>query len=144
LLRQRTDRPNISNGRQSQVCAQHAVAVSLIRARAGLAEFSDEAVADPELRALGSRVVFRDDAGMSVDAVKVRIDFGDGSTLRRDVSTPRGSLARPLQDHEIEQKLRELNRYGGAGIDADRLIEAVWSLETAGDASLPMRLAARA
>jgi 2-methylcitrate dehydratase PrpD len=144
LLRQRTDRPNISNGRQSQVCAQHAVAASLIRGHAGLAEFSDEAVADPELRTLGSCVVFRDDAGMSVDAVKVRIDFSDGRTLRREVSTPRGSLARPLQDHEIEQKLRELNRYGGADIDADRLIEAVWSLESAADASLPMRLAARA
>ncbi|MFC4273875.1 MmgE/PrpD family protein [Achromobacter aloeverae] len=144
LLRQRTDRPSISSGRQSQVCAQHAVAVSLVRGRAGLAEFSDEAVADPDLRALGSRVVFQDDAAMSVDAVQVRIDFPDGQVLRREISTPRGSLARPLEDHEIEQKLRELNRYGGAGIDADRLIEAVWSLERAPDASLPMRMAARA
>ncbi len=142
LLRQRTDRPTISNGRQSQVCAQHAVAVSLVRGRAGLAEFSDEAVADKDLRALGARVVFQDDAAMSVDAVKVRIDLADGRSLRREITAPRGSLARPLQDHEIEQKLRELNHYGGAHIDADRLIDAVWSLESAADASLPMRLAA--
>lgn len=142
LLRQRTDRPNISTGRQSQVCAQHAVAVSLRRGRAGLAEFSDEAVADADLRTLGARVVFRDDDAMSVDVVEVRIDLRDGSTLRRAITAPRGSLARPLQDHEIEDKLRELNRHGGADIDADRLIDAVWALESVADASLPMRLAA--
>ncbi|WP_454688583.1 MmgE/PrpD family protein [Achromobacter aloeverae] len=143
LLRQRTDRPAISNGRQSQVCAQHAVAVSLVRGRAGLAEFSDEAAADPTLRALGSRVVFRDDAGMSVDAVKVHVVFADGKTLQRDISAPRGSLARPLEDREIEQKLRQLNHDGGVNVDADRLIDAVWSLEHAADGSLPMRLATR-
>ncbi|ALM84566.1 MmgE/PrpD family protein [Bordetella sp. N] len=142
LLRQRTDRPGITSGRQSQVCAQHAVAVALVRGRAGLAEFSDKAVADPQLRTLGTRVVFRDDPAMSVDAVEVSVEFADGKRLHRAISAPRGSLARPLEDHDIETKLRELNRYGGADIDADRLIDAVWSLDKATDASLPMRLAA--
>lgn len=142
LLRQRTDRPGITSGRLSQVCAQHAVAVSLVRGRASLAEFSDEAVADPMLRELGARLVFKDDPTLSVDAVKVHIDFTDGTRLQREVTEPRGSLARPLRDEEIEQKLRELARYGQVDIDADRLIDAVWSLETASDAALPMRLAA--
>ncbi|OZI70896.1 MmgE/PrpD family protein [Bordetella genomosp. 12] len=142
LLRQRTDRPGVTSGRLSQVSAQHAVAVSLVRGRAGLPEFSDEAVADPALRELGTRLVFQDDAAMSVDAVKLRIDFADGSTLRREIDAPRGSLMRPLEDQEIEQKLRDLARYGQADIDVDRLIDAVWSLESAPDAALPMRLAA--
>lgn len=142
LLRQRTDRPGITTGRQSQVCAQHAVAVALVRGRAGLAEFSDEAVADPILRTLGERLLFTDDAAMSVDAVKVRVEFNDGTTLQREVTAPRGSLARPLEDDAIEQKLRDLVRYAGVAVDVERLIDSVWSLETAGDAALPMRLAA--
>lgn len=142
LLKQRTDRPGVATGRQSQVSAQHAVAVALVRGRAGLPEFSDEAVADPGLRALGQRLGFQDDASMSVDAVKVRIAFQDGTLLEREVQAARGSRARPLQDGEIEEKLRELCRHGGARVDADRLIEAVWTLDEAGDAAAVMRLAA--
>ncbi|MFA5489687.1 MAG: MmgE/PrpD family protein [Candidimonas sp.] len=142
LLRQRTDRPNITSGRLSQVCAQHAVAVALVRGRAGLREFSDEAVADPLLKHLGSLLEFKDDPALSVDAVKVIVELADGTALCREVTEPRGSLARPLTDAELEHKLRDLAGYGQADVDVDRLIEAVWSLETAKDAALPMRLAA--
>lgn len=103
LLKQRTDRPGVATGRQSQVSAQHAVAVALVRGRAGLPEFSDEAVADAGLRALGLRLGFRDDASMSVDAVKVRIAFQDGTLLEREVQAAHGSRERPLQDDEIEK-----------------------------------------
>ncbi len=44
LLRQRTDRPAVLTGRESQVSAQHAVAIALSTGRAGLEEFSDAAV----------------------------------------------------------------------------------------------------
>ena len=101
--------------------------MALIRGRAGLPEFSDEAVADPALRDLGARLVFRDAPAMSVDAIEVRIDFADGASLHRKVATPRGSLARPLEDREIEQKLRDLARHGQVEIDVDRLIDSVWS-----------------
>ncbi|MEI2417630.1 MmgE/PrpD family protein [Orrella sp. JC864] len=142
LLRQRTDRPGVTTGRQSQVCAQHAVAVALVRGRAGLPEFSDQAVADAGLRSLGARLAFRDDPALPVDAASLRIEFSDGAVLHGQVQAARGSLARPLQDGELEQKLRELNRHGGANVDADRLIEAVWSLDAAGDAGAVVRLAA--
>lgn len=79
---------------------------------------------------------------MSVDAVKVRIAFQDGTLLEREVQAAHGSRERPLQDDEIEEKLRELCRHGGARVDADRLIEAVWTLDEAGDAAAVMRLAA--
>ncbi|WP_415792108.1 MmgE/PrpD family protein [Bordetella tumulicola] len=141
LLRQRTDRPGVTTGRQSQVSAQHAVAVALVRGSAGLPEFSDEAVADPGLQALGARLTFHDDDTMSVDAVKLRIEFDDGTMLHRDVDAARGSLARPLEDRELEEKLRELHRHGGATVDVERLIEAVWSLDKAPDAGFVIRVA---
>jgi len=142
LLRQRADRPDITTGRQSQVCAQHAVAVTLLRGRAGLAEFSDDAVANDDVRALGGKLTFRDDAAMSVDAVMVRIEFGHGLVLEREIEAARGSLAKPLEDGEIEDKLRALCRYGGVNIDVERLIEAVWTLDQTKDAACVIRLAA--
>ncbi|ARP95152.1 MmgE/PrpD family protein [Bordetella genomosp. 13] len=142
LLRQRTDRPGIRTGRQSQVSAQHAVAAALVRGRAGLDEFSDEAVAEPALRALGERVRFRDDEACSVDAVQVRVELADGQVLVRDIEAAQGSRARPLSDAALEDKLRTLCRHGGSGVDAERLIAAVWELEQAPDAAQVIRLAA--
>src|SRR5690606_38076912 len=49
LLKARTDRPSIANGREAQVSAQHAVAVCLLHGTAGPADFSDAAVADPAI-----------------------------------------------------------------------------------------------
>ncbi len=142
LLRQRTDRPAISTGRESQVSAQHAVAVSLARGRAGLAEFSDAAVRNPELRALGSKVCFVDDDSLAVEAARVTLTLQGAAPLTVAVDVARGASAKPLTDQDLEEKLRVLCRDGGSGCNPARLIDAVWSLDTAEDAGAIMRLAA--
>ncbi len=144
LLRQRTDRPGVASGRQSQVSAQHAVGVSLLRGRARLEEFSDAAVQSPDVRALGSRVRFMDDAAMGVEAARVRIRFGDGSALEEVVDCARGSLGRPLTDAELDAKLRDLRAYSGARIDPAPLIDALWRMDQAPDAAAVLALASPA
>lgn len=57
-------------------------------------------------------------------------------------SMPRGSLARPLSDDDLEDKLRELCRYGGSRCAPRPLIDAVWNLEDASDVGRIMALAA--
>lgn len=141
LLRQRTDRPGVASGRQAQVSGQHAVGVALLRGRAGLAEFSDAAVQDPTIRALGARVRFEDDARMGIEAARVRIDYADGFRLEERVECARGSLGRPLTDGELEQKLRDLRHHSGAPIRTDALIDALWEMDRAPDAGIAMRLA---
>lgn len=142
LLRQRTDRPLASTGRESQVSARHAVAVVLARGRAGLAEFSDEAVHEPALRALGAKVRVKDDARCSVDAVEVSIEMVDGEVIVQRVDAARGSLARPLTDQDLEDKLRGLCRHGGSGCEPQPLIDALWRLDDVRDAGAVMSLAA--
>jgi 2-methylcitrate dehydratase PrpD len=142
LLRQRTDRPGARTGRESQVSAQHAVAACLLHGRAGLAEFSDAAVADPRARALDARLHFHDDDSYAVEAVEVRITLDDGRTLAHRVSAARGSTANPLSDADLERKLRELCAYGGTGCDPQAIIDAVWTLDTCTDAGSVMAHAA--
>lgn len=141
LLRERTDRPGVRSGRESQVSAQHGVPVALSRGRAGLEEFSDEAVADPELRELGKRVAFVDDESYAVDAAKVIVRMARGRVLERHVAHARGGSARPLSDADLETKLAELLRFSGARLDARRLCDAVWTLDGATDAGAVMALA---
>src|SRR5579863_4999562 len=62
LLSVRADRPNVSTGREAQVSVQHAVAAALIKGHAGLDQFTDVCVNDPEVLKLRSKVeVLRDE-----------------------------------------------------------------------------------
>lgn len=141
LLRQRTDRPGVANGKASQVSAQHAVAVALLRGRAGLDEFSDAAVADPALRALGSRLVFVEDATMGVEAAAVRVLLRDGRRLSHRVAAAHGSLQSPLTDDELSAKCEALARHGGSGVRAGPLLDALWQLDRLPDAAVALQLA---
>jgi len=133
LLRQRTDRPNVTTGRESQVSAQHAVAVALTRGKAGLAEFSDEAVADASLRILGRKVAFVDDASFAVEAATVKLHLRGGQRLEVAIDIARGARGKPLSDQDIENKVRTLCEYGGSGCNPEPLIDAVWSMDRAAD-----------
>jgi 2-methylcitrate dehydratase PrpD len=139
LLRQRTDRPEVRTGREAQVSAQHAVAIVFRRGRAGLDEFTDEAVAET-LRAGRPPIAFVDEPGRDIASVSLILDTRDGRELRRDIPAARGSRGRPLTDAELEAKLGSLAErvgHGGAGLLAD----AVWKLDRLPDASEVMRLA---
>jgi len=47
------------------------------------------------------------------------------------VHHPRGSEQNPLSDADIEAKLTENTRIGGSGVDAAKVIAAVWALDQA-------------
>ena len=141
LLRERTDRVHPQSGREAQVSAQHAVAVTLTRGRAGLAEFTDACALDPKLRTLRESVVFKDDPGAAVEGATVTIHLGDARKLSQRIDHARGSVSRPLSDGDLEQKLKELIDYGGSKCKAQPLIDAIWSLEDADDAGAIVRLA---
>jgi len=142
LLRERTDRPDVATGRTSQVSAQHSVAVTLSRGRAGLAEFSDDAVADVSLREIGRKAVFVDDPGYPVEAVTVAIVFRSGQRVSHRVDAAIGSLASPLDDRTLDAKLIACAQYVGASCNTQALLDSVWHFESQQDAALPMRLAA--
>lgn len=142
LLRQRTDRPDIRTGRESQVCAQHAIAVSLIRGKAGLAQFSDAEVNDPILRRLGAKVQFVDDAHYSVDSVQLRITLDNGDVLTHVVDAARGSLPNPLSDADLADKLATLQAYSGVRCDTEHLLDRLWQLEHETDAGALMQIVA--
>ena len=141
LLRERTDRSGVQSGRASQVSAQHAVAVSLMLGRAGLDEFSDACVADPALRALGGKLVFIDDARFSVESATVTLHLHGGHSVKHHVEAARGSLAAPLSDDDLAQKLHTLAAWSQSGCAPQPLLDALWALDTCTDAGALMRLA---
>lgn len=134
LLCDRADRPGVATGNMAQVSAQHAVAVALIDGRAGPAEFTDAAVARADVRELAARVEVAEAEGFAETSAAVALILSDGRRLERRVDAARGTLARPLDDGDIDAKLAEA--WGGA---APALIAAVDGLAAAKDGRALMR-----
>lgn len=133
LMALRTDRPDITSGRESQVSVQHAVAAALVTGQAGLAQFTDACVNDPRVRALRARVAVERDESVPVVAAAVTVTTADGETyaLRQDAA--RGSDANPLSDAALEDKLRTAAADWDAAYDPAPLIAAVWALDKSPD-----------
>ena len=129
LLRQRTDRPEVTSGRSAQVCAQHATAVSLIRGRAGLPEFSDEAVQDPHIRELGKRLRFVDDESYAIDMTTVSLHFDQRDAMSMHIEHARGSVHHPMSDAELEAKFHALSNSQINATQANHIIQRVWNFE---------------
>jgi 2-methylcitrate dehydratase PrpD len=129
LLRMRADRPGVTTGREATVSAQHVAAAALLRGGIGPAELTDEAVADPTIRALGARVRVTEDAAIPVEGALLLARFAEGTQREVFVPVGRGLPNRPLTDAELEAKARLLIGWGAPWCDAGRVIELAWRAE---------------
>ncbi|WP_246174435.1 MmgE/PrpD family protein [Bradyrhizobium paxllaeri] len=140
LLLARGDRP-VRNERDARVSIHHCVACSLLIGAAGVSEFARETVFRPDIAKFREKVRAELDGSMPDGAAHVSIRLASGETVAETVTSPRGSLADPLGDRDIEAKLRDGVRTGGSNWDAERIIEAVWQLDACDDIpSLMQRL----
>ena len=137
LMRERTDRPNVETGRDARVSLQHTVAAALLFGAAGLAQYEDDCVTDPAVRALRARVVFEEDPEAPVESATVTLNLTDGTEQSEHVRHGRGTPGRPMSDAELDSKVRELAAYGAPFVDAAGLIAAVRGIEGEAD---PIRL----
>jgi 2-methylcitrate dehydratase PrpD len=135
LLAARTDRPNISTGREAQVSTQHAVAAALIAGKAGIEQFTDACVNDPKVVALRGKVSVVRDEGFPTTSAAVAITTADGKTHRVSQAAARGSEANPMSDKDLEDKLRLAAAGAIPGNDIAPLIEGIWQLDESGDIS---------
>lgn len=135
LLSERTDRPDVATGREAQVSAQHAVSVCLMRADAGLDEFSDAAVQSPEIRQFRERVRVEISPDIPVGAAAVTVHLSTGERIETYIGQARGDECKPLSDKDLENKLRKLAAYGSPNLDPEPLIGEVWKLEELEDAA---------
>lgn len=92
------------------------VALGLARGRAGLEDFSPDAIADPALLALTERVSYEidpDDPYPARFTGHVRVELDDGRVFEARQDHIRGGAEAPLSRGEIEEKFAANARYGG-------------------------------
>jgi 2-methylcitrate dehydratase PrpD len=141
LLFERTDRPDVTSGRESTVSLQHTVAVAMLFGVAGLAQFTDEAVQNPAVLSLRAKISGSADDTVVVGAANVSMRLNDGRSFQSMVTEARGSLEHPLTDKQLEDKLRALAAFAAPWCDTPRLIDAIWNLDHSPNAASVMKLA---
>ena len=124
------------NGYAAKFSLPYLVAVILVKGRAGLAEFEDAAVADPEVLAVTRKVTYALDS--TIDYPRqfvgdVEITRTDGQVLRERQDRPRGGPDAPLSREELEAKFR-----GNAAALPPAAIERVIRLVDALDMGAPL------
>jgi 2-methylcitrate dehydratase PrpD len=135
LLAARTDRPDITTGREAQVSLQHAVAAALVTGQAGLAQFTDDCARAPEVIELRRKVEVIRDGAIATVAAQVELWTADGTKHVLSTSAARGSPDNPMRDGDLADKLRTIAAEWAPGHDVAPLIDAIWNLEQSDDVS---------
>jgi 2-methylcitrate dehydratase PrpD len=120
------------NGYAAKFSLPYLVAVVLVKGRAGLAEFSDDAVRDRTVLEVARRVSHELDA--TIDYPRqfvgdVQIALADGRVVRERQDRPRGGPDVPLTRVELEEKFR-----GNAGrlLAADQVERVIRAIDGLG------------
>jgi 2-methylcitrate dehydratase PrpD len=137
-----------TNELEAKFSMEFCMAILLLERRAGLAEFTDEVVNRPDVRALVERVVFEadpaaDEGGFREMTSLIEVTLHDGRTVRTRAEFGKGSPANPMRDDELIDKFLGCLEWGGVPAAVGREVAArVLALEdepSIGDVLAPLR-----
>jgi 2-methylcitrate dehydratase PrpD len=115
---------------------QYSIASLLVRGHVGVADFTDEAIADPAVLAVAAKVRYETREYATYPqafpgAATVRL--ADGTVVEADFPHQKGGPENPLTEAEVREKYRENAAQALPGDDVALLEEAVLALETCDD-----------
>ncbi len=118
---------------EAKFSLQFQMAVGVVDRRAGLAQFTDDRVRDPQVRALMERVhVYVDPEiealGYNEMRMKVAIHLRDGRVLSGRADMARGHPRKPLSREEVSEKFLECAALVMPAERARRLLDALWNV----------------
>ncbi len=124
----------------AQFNAAYSFARALADGKVGPRSYEPPAISEPSVAGLAhrTRVLIGDDIDKNaMEPVVVTVALKDGRTIRLQASTMKGSPQEPMTDEEMLAKLRDCLEFGleAPAHAADRLAEAIFTLEHAPDAA---------
>jgi 2-methylcitrate dehydratase PrpD len=122
----------------AQFSMPFAAAIAVLYGRASLNEYTDEVLAEPQMKDMMSKVICVEDDAIEADFPRkwpawVEVVTTDGRRTRADVEYPKGDPVNPLSWEELEGKFRGLTEPVISSHRQDQIISAVKSLEKIDD-----------
>jgi 2-methylcitrate dehydratase PrpD len=134
---------NITRGLQGKFSVYHGAAVGLVRGHAGLDEYTDAAVNDPDVKRVRESVKATGDPSLTEDQAHVEVELRDGRRVTWFVEQSLGNIHRPLSDRQLDDKFRRTAARALSPGAADLVLDRCWrigELEDVGalvDATVP-------
>ncbi len=120
------------SGYGAKFALPYSIAVMLVRGKAGLAEFSDEAIRDEAVLRVADKVRYEIDATIDYPrhmSGHVKIKLKDGTVLEENQPYPRGGFENPLPPEAIEEKFRSNATLAISREKAEEIVTTVRTLE---------------
>jgi 2-methylcitrate dehydratase PrpD len=120
---------NITRGLQGKFSVYHGAAVGLVRGKAGIQEYTDEAVNDPDVKRVRESTTAAGDDSITEDQAHVEVELTDGRRLSRFVEESIGNLRRPLSDRQLDDKFRDQAVLTLPRSQVDDLLGLCWQID---------------
>src|SRR5580698_383265 len=124
---------NITKGLQGKFSVYHGAAVGLVRGRAGIQEYTDAAVNDPEVRHVRERATAVGDASITEDQAHIEVELTNGEKLTRFVEKSLGNIHRPLTDSQLDDKFMDQAVLALPLEQAEKLLKQCWRIDQLAD-----------
>lgn len=143
LVLELTGKQKPQTGLEGKFSIYHSVAIALIQGAAGERQYSDQAVQDPAVLALRSKVVATVDPEIKPQQVDMTLVLNDGRQLHQYIQHAIGSVEVPMTDEQLAAKFSDLAKGILPRQQTQALMETCWQVEQLADASQIARAARR-
>jgi 2-methylcitrate dehydratase PrpD len=117
-----------TSGLQSKFSIYHSVAIAFTDGQAGIEQYSDSRVLDPEVEKLRQKIIVTVDESLNSDQAFARIDSENGSE-EVFIEHASGTVANPISDKNLEKKFIS-NTKSIIGLEKSQsLVEMIWNLD---------------
>lgn len=124
---------DITKGLQGKFSVYHGAAVGLVRGKAGIREYTDEAVNDPAIKRVRELATAVGDASITEDQAFIEVELANGEKLSRFVEQSLGNVHRPLSDGQLEEKFRDQAVLAIPSAQVEKLIDLSWRIDELAD-----------
>jgi 2-methylcitrate dehydratase PrpD len=132
---------NITRGLQGKFSVYHGAAVGLVRGKAGIREYTDEAVNDPAIKRVRERATAIGDTSLTEDQANIEVELITGETLSRFVEKSLGNVHRPMTNQQLEEKFRDQAVLSLPADQLERAIDLCWRIHELTDVNELIRSA---
>jgi 2-methylcitrate dehydratase PrpD len=120
---------NITRGLQGKFSVYHGAAIGLVRGKAGIREYTDEAVNDPAIKRVRESATAVGDASLTEDQANIEVELASGEKISRLIEKSLGNINRPLTNQQLDDKFRDQAVLALPADRVERVIELCWRID---------------
>jgi 2-methylcitrate dehydratase PrpD len=124
---------NITRGLQGKFSVYHGAAIGLVRGKAGIGEYTDEAVNDPAIKRVRESATAVGDASLTEDQANIEVELVSGEKISRFVEKSLGNLNRPMTNQQLDHKFRDQAVLALPAQQVEQVIELCWRIDQLAD-----------